>query len=185
MKKPLFILAPLLMTLTLAAPAAQAAGNDPVLIGHYEGWSAYHFLDRGKKVCFISAAPEKQEGNFKKRGPVRLFVTHWAKDKDADVVSFAAGYAFKDGSPATVEIKGRTFDLFTKDEMAWTKDQETDSAITKEMRGGATMAVKSTSRRGTSVTDTYSLKGVTGAYDAMTQECNGDDAPAKKAGGKS
>ena len=39
------------------------------------------------------------------------------------------------------------------------------------MKKGSKMTVSSTSSRGTGVTDSYSLSGVTAALDAVTKEC--------------
>jgi hypothetical protein len=39
------------------------------------------------------------------------------------------------------------------------------------MRAGSTMVVKGTSARGTRTTDTYSLKGVSAALDAIDKAC--------------
>lgn len=162
----------LFLTAALLGGARPTPAAEPTLIGSYDGWKAYHFLDQGKKVCFMSRAPEKQEGNFKKRGSVLLFVTRWSGEKDRNVVSLAGGYPFKEKAPVSVQVKGHSFDLFSQGEMAWTKDGGTDDALVKEMRAGATMIVKGTSARGTATTDTYGLKGTVDAYDAISKECS-------------
>ena len=90
-----------------------------------------------------------------------------------DVVSFIAGYPFKKDSETTLEIGGKPFKLFTDGETAWARDSDTDKTITAALRDtkGKPMVVKGTSARGTKTTDTYSLDGVTQAYDAMNQAC--------------
>jgi len=165
-----------MMALLLAASSAWADAADPVLIGTYggkNGWNAYHFKDRGGKVCFMSRAPEKQEGKFKKRGPVLFFVTHWS-GKDANVVSISTGYDFKPKSPVTLAIKGKKFPLLPQGDKAWTKDQAEDNAVIKELTAGSSMTVRGTSSHGTNTVDTYSLKGLTEALRAVTKECETD-----------
>jgi hypothetical protein len=174
-----------------AAPLAQATdktadGSNPVPIGSYDGWNAYQFHDKGELVCFMSRAPEKQEGKFRKRGPVFFFITHYSNGKDTNVVSVSGGYTFKPKSPVTLAIKNKKFSLYTQGEkekrasdMAWTKDQSEDNAVVKEILAGGSMTVKGTSSRGTNTTDTYGLKGATEAYRAITQNCvAGKEAPA-------
>jgi hypothetical protein len=39
------------------------------------------------------------------------------------------------------------------------------------MKKGHAMTLTSTSRRGTQITDSYSLSGITAALDAVTKEC--------------
>ncbi len=159
-----------LMSLS-AAPRAFADASDPVLIGTYGGWKAYHFADKGGRVCFMNRQPEKQEGKFKKRGQVFFFVTHYPEEKDKNVISVSNGYAFKSKSQATLTIKGKKFPLYTQGEMAWTKDPATDEAVMKEIEAGSSMTIKGASSRGTETTDTYSLKGSAEAYKAITKDC--------------
>lgn len=164
MRTLLYILA--LITL-LAAPARAAA---PTLIGAHQDWKTFFFMDGKQKVCFMSSQPQKQEGNFKKRGEVFFFVTRWV-DEGKDVVSVSSGYPFKPDSTVGVVIDGKEFFLFTQGEMAWTKGPEADVAIVGRMRKGKVMVVTGVSKRGTKTVDAYSLKGVAEAYRTMTNEC--------------
>ena len=160
-----------------ASPPAFADASDPVLIGTYSGWKAYHFQDKAGQVCFMSRQPEKQQGNFKKRGEVFFFVTHWSGEKDKNVVSVSNGYGFKQKSLATLSFKGKKFNLFTQGEMAWTKDQAEDVAVIKELQSGSSMSIKGTSSRGTETADTYNLKGSAEAYKAIIKQCAAEKAP--------
>lgn len=154
----------------LALPA-QAA--DPQVLGTYGAWRALTFDDKGSKgkVCFMSSRPEKEEGNYTRRGDVAFFVTHWAGEGTRDVVSVSIGYAFKTGSPLRVSIDGRDFTMATDGEMAWATDAATDKAISEAIRKGSRMVVRGTSQRGTLTTDTYSLKGSGDAYAAINKAC--------------
>jgi hypothetical protein len=175
--KKIFLILICLFIAFSSTSRALADAATPVLIGNYggkKGWNAYHFHDKGGEVCFMSRAPEKQEGKFKKRGPVFFFVTRYSGGKDSNVVSVANGYDFKPKSPVTLSIKGKKFSLFPQGDMAWTKDQTEDNAVLKELLAGASMTVKGMSGRGTNTTDTYSLKDSTEAYRAITKECGTD-----------
>lgn len=173
MKKLLLALFCALVSLSIASQAwAEAA--DPVLLGTYggkNGWSAYRFHDRGGEVCFMSRPPEKQEGKFKKRGPVLFFVTHWSGGKDANVISVSTGYDIKPKSTVTLAIKGKKFNLLPQGDKAWTKDQAEDNAVIKELLAGSSLVIKGVSARGTATTDTYNLKGSGDAYKAITKDC--------------
>lgn len=152
-----------------AATAAQAA--EPVVLGTYGDWTAYHFSDDKGKVCFMSSKPVDTSCKGCKRGDISFFITHWQADKSKDVISVAIGYPFKSGSEATVEANGRSHKLFTDGEMAWAKDSATDGAIATDVQKGSKLVVKGTSQRGTNTTDTYSLKGSGDAYKAISTEC--------------
>lgn len=147
------------------------AASEPKQIGAYGDWSAHAFDDNGHKVCFMSSQPKKDEGKYSKRGEIFAFITHWSGDNAKNVFSVSAGYTYMSGSDVTVTIDSKSFTLFSKGEMAWTKDQDTDNAITDALMKGSKMVIKGTSSRGTRTTDTYSLKGSTDAYRAISSQC--------------
>ena len=115
--------------------------------------------------------PRKQEGQFKKRGEVFFFVTHWPGEEGKNAVSISNGYSFKPDSQVIVTVDGKAFKLFTQGEMAWTKDQATDDAVTAALQEGYSLVVQGVSSHGTATTDTYSLKGSVAAFKAVAEEC--------------
>lgn len=153
----------------LASVPALAA--EPKKIGRYGDWSAYTLSDGGKKVCYMASQPIRAEGNYKQRGDVFALITHSQAENTADVFSYIAGYSYKADSDASVMIDGKKYDLFTQDDTAWARDTSTDKKLAAAIRSGSKMIVKGTSSRGTETTDTYSLKGTTAAYGAISREC--------------
>ncbi|MBM3951204.1 MAG: hypothetical protein FJ311_07105 [Rhodospirillales bacterium] len=151
-----------------AAPANGANPNGGHL-GTFGDWEAYR--DPREGFCYAGSKPTKSEGRYTQRGDVFVLVTHRPKEKSFNVVSFEAGYAFKEGAEATATIGAQTFALFGHGEQAWTKDGNGDAQLVKVMRAGSTMVVKGTSSRGTPTTDTYSLTGVSAALDAIDKAC--------------
>jgi hypothetical protein len=155
--------------LCIQAPALAADARE---LGQFGKWKALSFDDGSKgKVCFMSAAPDKQEGKFTKRGEVAFFITHWAADQTRDVVSVAIGYPFKKGSSLRVTIDGREYKMATDGEMAWAADSATDRTISEAIRRGSKLVIKGVSARGTETTDTYSLTGSGDAYNKITEAC--------------
>lgn len=153
------------------ATATRAAEVSNVL-GQFENWTAMTATDQGKKVCFISSEPTQSQGKYKKRDKVIAFITN-RPDQDAkDVFSHVAGYSFKTGATVNAKIGDKNFKLFTKEDTAWTPDKDTDTAMVGAMMKGRDMVITGSSARGTKTTDTYSLKGVSAAYDAMKKACN-------------
>jgi hypothetical protein len=165
---------PLLAGALLLSQAAHAATPDATQIGAFGDWKAYSFMDGKNKVCFMSAAPSEKKSVpvAKKRGDVLLFITHWSGEKEKNVVSVSAGYAYKSGSEAVIAVDGADFSMITDGETAWTKDQSTDDKITEAIRKGSKLEVSGVSKRGTKTTDIYSLKGSADAYDAISKECS-------------
>ena len=163
---------PSILTLLWSAAVSALAGSPPSLIGSHEDWKAYSFMDGNEKVCFISSQPQKQEGKFRKRGEVFFFVTRWPDKNGQDAISISSGYPFKPESEVALRIGDMKFDLFTQGEMAWTRNPAADDSIIRDIQKGASMTVRGVSRRDTETTDTYSLKGVTDAYQSIMKECS-------------
>ena len=82
-----------------------------------------------------------------------------------------AGYSYRKGSDVTVMIDGRTYTLFTQNDMAWAADAGADSSLTEGIKRGSNMTVKGVSSKGTETKDTFSLKGSTKAYDEISRAC--------------
>ncbi len=149
-----------------------AAAQSPRSLGAFKDWEAFSITENGDLFCYMASAPEKEEGDYAKRGQVWSMVHHRPAGKERDVVSFRAGYTFKPGSNVTVIIGKASFELFTDSQgRAWGRRAKDDRALVRAMRRGSSMVVKGISSRGTVTTDTYSLSGVTAAYKAISAAC--------------
>jgi len=148
-----------------------AQASEPTKIGDYGDWSAYSFLENGKKVCYMVSSPKTDEGDYTRRGDIYTLITHRPSEGTRNVFSYIAGYPYKSESDVTVTIDARKFQLFTYEETAWAPDSSTDNALVNAIRKGSKMVVKGQSKRGTLTTDTYSLKGSSAAHDAIGSAC--------------
>lgn len=149
---------------------AQAAA--PQILGEYGDWTAYYYKDGKGSICYMASAPKKDEGKYNKRGNIYAVVTHRPADKSFDVVNFNAGYTFKSGAPFTVKIGKNTItNFFTNGDKAWTINDEADKKMIALMKNGERMIVSGKSSKGTDTKDTYSLKGFTSAYKAISAKC--------------
>ena len=155
---------------TLTASSFAIAG-EPTKIGDYGDWSAYSFLENGKKVCYMVSSPKTDEGKYTRRGDIYTLITHRPSENTRNVFSYIAGYPYKQDSDVTVKVDSKEFQLFTYEETAWAPDSSTDNALTGALRKGSKMVVKGKSKRGTLTTDTYSLKGSGAAHDAISKAC--------------
>jgi hypothetical protein len=162
----------LALAVAVLAPAGAAAQSENIktLVG--EGaWRAYSYSENGNKVCYMAAKPEKDEGDYTRRGDIYSMVAHRPAENARNVVSFVIGYTFQKESRVRVSIDGEEFTLFTHQDTAWAADPETDAALVNAMRAGRKMVVKGTSSRGTPTTDTYTLIGFTRAHKAISDAC--------------
>lgn len=140
-------------------------------VGVFGDWSAFLFKEDGNPACYMSSEPKKATGDYTKRGEIYAIVTHRPAEKRIGEVSIIAGYSYQKESAVEVSIGNQGFELFTQDDGAWAPDAATDAKLVQTMKKGSTMVVKGTSSRGTLTTDTYSLKGFTRAYGAISKAC--------------
>ncbi len=146
--------------------AAQSNGGQ---LGIFGDWEAY--ADTRDGFCYAGSKPAKQEGKYSQRGDAFILVTHRPKEKTFDVVSIEAGYVYKDGSEVVAAVDGKPLSLFGQGGQAWARDPAGDAQLVKALRAGSALVVKGTSSKGTLTTDTYSLKGVSAALDAINKAC--------------
>ncbi|HXV23998.1 MAG TPA: invasion associated locus B family protein [Alphaproteobacteria bacterium] len=159
-----------LCALTLEPSTVLAQSVEP--IGEAGKWRAYTFLEDGKKVCYMSAAPDKSEGDYKVRGEVYALVTHRPALDSRDVVELKTGYPLKPDADIVVTIDGKQkFILFADKESAWTPDDKADRALVMAMVKGNRMVVEGVSSRGTKTKDTYSLSGFGKMHQTIGAAC--------------
>lgn len=149
-------------------PAATAVAQR---IGGAGPWSAYLYKAKTGRVCYLAGAPQKTEPARFKRKPPSLTVTHRPQENVFNVVNFLEGYPLKPGSDASLDIDGTNFDLFTKDDGAWSRTADTDKAIVEAMAKGRKAVIKGTSEKGATTTDTYSLSGFTQTLAVIDKAC--------------
>jgi invasion protein IalB len=155
----------------LGTGAASAQAESLKALGDFGDWSGYVMTEGGTKVCFMASQPVKAEGNYTQRGDIHLLITHRPAQKATNEVSVVTGYPFKDGKDVEVAIGKKTWKMFSKGERAWAWDHEADNALVAAMRKGTNMVIKGTSERGTDTVDTYSLRGSSAAYEAISNAC--------------
>ena len=166
--------ATIILAFALTLLPALAHAQTPQFLGTYRDWNVYAFTDGGQKICYMASEPKKQEGDYTRRGSPAVLVTRRPGPRAVDEVSVQPGYSFLDGSDVEIVVGNRKFELFTRDEHAWTKTEKADQELIQEMRRGLEMTVRGTSTKNTYSLDTYSLLGFSNAYEAMDEACVGD-----------
>ena len=140
--------------------------------GKSGAWTAYSYMDGTDKVCYMSSKPIATKPNDLNRGDHLLQITNWTIDKTNHEPSVLAGYTYKPNSMVTVEIGDNSYKFFTVEGRAWVAENQNEKQLIKDMKNGARVKVKSTSSRGTKITDTYSLIGFTKALAAIDKACS-------------
>ena len=159
--------------LVVLAGGAGAAAQSATQFGTFKQWNAYTHTEGGGKVCYIASQPQdsKYSATIKQRDPVFFLITNRPAANTRNEASTIIGYPFKPDSKVIVDIDGQKFVMFTQNDGAWMEDPKQESALITAMRSGTKMTVTGISRRGTEISDFYSLAGVTAAIAAINKEC--------------
>lgn len=140
-------------------------------IGTFSDWTAFADGSGDSRICYVGSVPKKAEGKYTRRGDTYTLISHRPGERVFGEVSVEAGYTYKPDSEVIVDVDGKKFKLFTKGGNAWASDAAADKEIVAAMKAGRQMIIKGTSSRGTLTTDTYSLSGITAAYNAIDKAC--------------
>lgn len=154
-----------------AVPKHPAAAAPAQRIGGVGAWNAYLYKGKSGRVCYLAGAPQKSEPARLRRKPPSVTVTHRPDENVFNVVNFLEGYPLKPGSDASLGIDGTNFDLFTKDDGAWSRTADTDKAIVEAMAKGRKAVIKGVSEKGPTTTDSYSLAGFTQTLALIDKAC--------------
>lgn len=172
MKRSLFAAFGILLSMVAGAAVTNSArAEDGPLLGTYGDWQAFKTKQGGKDVCLVSSKPTKTLPDGAKRGDIFILISHFQEGGVRNQVQILLGYPLKTGSVAKIKIGNQSFDMFTDGENAWARENTTDEKIVQALRKGSSAVVTATSQRGTDTTDTYSLKGISAALDAIGKAC--------------
>jgi hypothetical protein len=155
-----------------AEKPADKGSDKPEQLGSYGEWGAYAAQNGRSKTCYALGQPRERTPKAKlKDASAYIFISTRPAENIHNEVAINLGYPTKDGSAAIADIDGDSYELITKGTNAWVKDQSREREFVGAMRGGAKLIVKAASSKGTSTTDSYSLKGLSDALARAVQEC--------------
>jgi hypothetical protein len=147
-----------------AAKAPKAEG--PKKIGAFDDWIAATHQEAGQPVCYAFTRAQNSIPALAGRGAVILTVTQRLSGRDA--VAMEAGFSFAPNATVTVQADQTGLDFYTAQRAAFArKGHDAVSAFQSASRAIA----RSPGPRDTTVTDTFSLKGFSAAYAAISKAC--------------
>jgi hypothetical protein len=148
------------------APIAAAKANVPKAIGKFDDWTAATYLEAGQQVCYAFTRPLSSIPSLAGRGAVSLTVTERASGRDA--VAIEAGFAFAPNATINVRTDKTELEFYTHQRSGFARNHQ-DAVTAFRAAGHAT--VRSPGPREATITDTFSLKGFSAAYEAIGKAC--------------
>jgi hypothetical protein len=162
-------------TAVLAPSLAFAIAAQPALLGSFKNWSAYQAGSGDARVCYTLSRPTQSEPAKIKRDPPFFLLNDWPARKAKAEPEIVPGFQYKDGSSVTAQLGSDTITFFTRNDGgaggAWIEAQADEERLVNAMKAASEAVVTGTSKRGTTVRDTYSLAGFSDALDKAHQAC--------------
>lgn len=134
-------------------------------------WTLYSHKGAPGDICFITSQPRETAPSDVARDRAYFYVSSWEQDGIRSQVSVLLGYELSDQSAISVRVGSRTFSLFAKDGKGFIANATEELQLIDAMKRGNTMVVEAKTKDGTETTDTYSLMGVTAAYNTLNKGC--------------
>lgn len=162
-------------TLTVVGATGAALAQSPQNIGTFTDWNAFVSSDASGKICFVASQPTdaKYSQSISGRDPAFFQITSIPTKNIRNEASSIVGYTFASNAEVTADVDGTKFKMFLDEshpDTAWAVP-DTEAALIEAMKKGHQLTLVGKSKRGTVVTDYYSLRGVTAALDKISQEC--------------
>jgi uncharacterized protein YfiM (DUF2279 family) len=125
---------------------------------------------KSSMLCYAGAEPTSSKGTIEERSAAPyLMITRRTSGKIE--VSMSSGYAYKHKSKAELAIDGKTYRMFFKDNVAWTRSDKEDKVIIEALKKAKHIEVRGMSDTGSTSVDTYSGDGFTAALARIRKLC--------------
>ena len=151
-------------TVVKAPDGPKAEG--PKAIGKFDDWIAATHHEAGQPVCYAFTRAQSSSPKLAGRGAVVLTVTQRPSGRDA--VAMEAGFAFAPNATVTVQADQTGLDFYTAQRAAFARNGH--AAVTAFEAAGRAIA-RFPGPRDAKVTYTFSLKGFSAAYAAISKAC--------------
>ena len=147
-------------------PVAAAKPDAPKLINKFDDWIAATHPESGVPTCYAFTRAQSSIPAIAGRGRVVLTVTQRPSGRDS--VAMEAGFSFAADATVTVQADQTGLDFYTHQRAAFARDGH--AAVVAFKAAGRAIA-RSPGPHDATVTDTFSLKGFTAAYEAISKAC--------------
>lgn len=164
----------LAMMFQICSASAQDADVKREHLGDYKDWSTFKDEpEGGKSVCYMISQPKQAAAlpDGAERNSAFVMISHWPGRGEFGVVRLNSGFDYRRGAAVLLSVDGRTYELYGKDQDAWTFGLDDDAKIVASMKRGVKAEVSAKAARGFDATDVFSLQGFTAAYNRISVAC--------------
>jgi hypothetical protein len=170
-------LVPLILACMVALPGLAHAQRKPVAkpppatgpkeLGQFDDWIAATHEESGQATCYAFVRAANSVPVLAGRGEVVLTVTE--RPTGRDTVAITAGFTYPKNAVVTMQVANTGLDFYTSQSDAFARDGR--AAVAAFQRGTQALARSPGPREGQTVVDTFSLRGFSAAYAAISKAC--------------
>ena len=102
--------------------AGSAEAQSVKLLGEFRDWAAYTATESTGPVCFALARPTEVTPSPDGFTGAWLYITNRPSEGVRNELNLVAGFTFAANTPATADVSGQVFELFTDGDAAWLLD---------------------------------------------------------------
>jgi invasion protein IalB len=164
------------LTAAAVAGGLVATAHAATVVRTFGGWTLYAEQAQ-QQICFLATPPAETQPAGLKRDPALLYVSAWPRDGVRSEVSVKLGFVARKASEPIISVAAQgqgapsAYRMFVKDDRAFVADATQELKLLEAMKKGSRLVVQSVSERGTAVTDTYSLSGISAGLQALAAGC--------------
>lgn len=155
----------------LMPPCAPARAQEVKLVERFGVWALHVDAEQPHQFCFLTSEPRTSIPKDANRDAPRAYVSAWPKDGIKGQISFRLGFSIGKKPAGTAKVGEQSYTLFASADRAFVDGDADEQKLLDAMRKGAEMTVSAVSARGTIVTDTYTLTGITQALQRLQATC--------------
>lgn len=157
--------------IALILPSASASAQTPKLEGTYKDWASYSRDVGGDKSCYAITKAKTKSPSSVKHGDIYFMISNWRSGVAFEQPSFLASYPLNPNVAPEAKVGSSKTNFYIAENEAFIDSASDEKRLVKAMRGGATMSLSAQSKRGTRVSYTFSLSGVTAALAKTKAAC--------------
>ena len=155
----------------LSVPAL-AQANEPRLVGTFGEWATYSRFEGSQRICYALAKPKSKRPSNVNHGDVYFMVANWKSGAALEQPSLLTGFNMKTNIPPTARVGKSRVPMYVSQNEAFVEENSDEKRLVRSMRAGSRMQVEAVSTRGTQVTYSFSLSGVTAALQKARTACS-------------
>ena len=155
----------------LSTSIGTANAQAPKLEGSYNDWTSYSRETGNDKSCYVITKAKTTSPSSVRHGDVYFMISNWRSGAASEQPSFLTSYDLNPNIAPEATVGSTKIGFYIADNEAFIDESSDEKRLVRAMRAGSTMTVKAQSKRGTRVSYSFSLSGVTAALKKAKETC--------------